>query len=218
MSEMCLWTYPGGGWSEHWNPAVVNSLPSESGLDDCERGKGDESPRKAWGTGAQQRTEEKAINRAPLCLGPICTGTTKADKNRFWEAREKIKTGKQNHIWIIHSHAQHADIFEVLWHPLFCLTPKQLYEWTGHMLVTLFYEGGRKPRPRERSHMEATESELKPVFYNCKSNVITAASQKGHRASGVSSGFPHLRAVWFGVNCWICTSLFPSVQWGRFAD
>lgn len=197
---------------------MINSPPSESGLDDFERGKGDESPWKAWETGAQQRTEEKVINQSPLVLGPARTGTTKADKDLFWEAGEKIKTGKQNHVWIIHSYAQHVNFLKVLWHSLFHLTPKQLYEWTEHMLVTLFYEGGRKPRHREWSHMEAAESELKPVFYNSKSNVITAASQKGHRASGVSSGFPHLRAVWFGVNCWICTSLFPSVQWSRFAD
>ena len=156
-----LWCW---SWSEHWNPAVVNSPPSESRLDDCERGKGDESPWKAWETGAQQRAEEKAINWALLRLGPTRPGTTKADKDLFWEAREKIKTGKQNHIWIIHPYAQHVNICTVLWHPLFHLTLTQLYEWTGHMLVIPFYEGGRKPRHRKQSHMEAPESELKPVF------------------------------------------------------
>lgn len=140
------------------------SCPLSLGLMIVREGKGDESPWKAWERGAQQRTEEKSYLRSASVSGPCTHWHNQGRQRTLLKGKRENKNWKTEPYTLIHSYAQHFNIFKALLHPLVHLTPKQSHEWTGHVLFIPFYEWGRKLRHRERSHMEVTESELKPVF------------------------------------------------------
>lgn len=107
---------------------------------------------------------KKSYLRSASVSGPCTHWHNQGRQRTLLKGKRENKNWKTEPYTLIHSYAQHFNIFKALLHPFVHLTPKQSHEWTGHVLFIPFYEWGRKLRHRQRSHMEVTESELKPCL------------------------------------------------------